>query len=55
MSIQSINGKSRKTYKSIEKNYTDFRFISKWNVDSKDVNLLTKSLYTNQFGFLLMT
>ena len=55
MSIQSIHGNETKTYKTIDKNSTDFRFINKWNVASKDVNLLAKSLYTNQFGFLLMT
>ena len=41
-----------KTFKTLEQKSTGWRTVSKWDPESKDVNLMAKSLYNYPYGIL---
>jgi len=41
--------------KTIKKDEKDFRLVSKWNEEGKDVNLIAKSLYNHSNGIQQLT
>jgi len=54
MIIQKLKQKDNeeRIFKTVTQESNDFRSVTQWDPESKDVNLLAKSLFNNSHGIL---